>query len=508
MTAQYPKAIRRFQPEDRAVPGELVMAHHVNGLQDEVESVERALGTDINVLKDPGAKIWYPSASGKTHTYVELTGAGGNHEFGSLNDRIANIEKAALRDLDSIYLSTSGGLVSGGLSLSLSSGAALRVTYDGGTTYSAEIDATGDIRARSISLTTGSSSLVLDPGAANPLSLGGFGVKGTGELSVGGTTIHPGDTGSRITVTAAGNSGTDTILVNNDAGLVRNVLRVVQNGATKFAIDTTGKISGSGLTIEQDLKALVLNGHQVMTDTNLQLYSAGKSAVSLGVTGLTLPSAHYKPSDLKLSGGATLSSSALTFPSAATVTATALSVNAPTTISSTLSLPGYTTQLYRITDKLWVHVPSQPAHGVNVTVGDWDIPYSASTGTGKRDLRLDFVAPASGTVKVDLTCVIFAMSRPVWLTFAVYDKTSGAQVTAPSDIWSVMHNGASAQQTDISEVRVANFTFLTGLTPGKTYQLRPRTRAGSYVDTARMSCGGVTFAIEPVITRLTSQWVT
>jgi hypothetical protein len=99
LSASYPASVRTFV--SRTDFSDILLADHVNSLQNEVSAVEQAIGVSPGVSTSPSPSTGFMSGA----TYATLIA------------RLANIENGIVGDTHTQYLKKTGGTVSGALTV-------------------------------------------------------------------------------------------------------------------------------------------------------------------------------------------------------------------------------------------------------------------------------------------------------------------------------------------------------------------------------------------------------
>ena len=101
MVAYFPESVRPFQAKIDLV--NVVIADHVNALQEEVTAIETALGVGLTTAQSP-------LYSGFSGTFTTTMNAGSNTRWATLGDRLKNIEAGLVNGVTSApYVSKTGG---------------------------------------------------------------------------------------------------------------------------------------------------------------------------------------------------------------------------------------------------------------------------------------------------------------------------------------------------------------------------------------------------------------
>lgn len=493
---------------------DLVEAAHVNLIQDELDATQRALGTGITVTTDQ-TKEWYSesgaypnSSAGK---FWAFTGTVQSKAWLTVDERLDNIEKAALRDLDFNYVSILGGSViapalssvrknGGGVAVVLPSSdsqPAVSIMNPGDTNWATgkiTLWADGHIAASQLAL----GSMVLD---TTGLAFGSVQVK-TDRISVGNTVIRA-DLGNTteplLTLRPPSNVDGETIFLQNNSGGVRNVIHIKDSsGTTKFKVDTNG----------------------LVTATDINLLNSPKDTSSLDIDGVhldqyglvfTRQGGAYRPGGLVFNTGGGLTGKKWLFDSKEGIYAQGSNIVSSGDLlisDGGILARGMTTRLYEVSGVMYIPIPQDPGGPQGVYA-----PPKVSAGGATRNAHMPFQGPPTGIVEVHLSVAVRAYSRPVYVSYQVVDMVTGSLVVDAQDRHGVINNGARSaeEQTDVDEVRVNSFAVWRSLVPGRNYEIRIQTRAADTgkgdVGKAWTQANGCRVLIRPVMTAYTEAWV-
>jgi hypothetical protein len=482
----YPKALPRWDTKTNNI--DVVEADHVNKIQDELEATQKTLGAGIDFTPQQ-ARIWYPADGakppGSQYVFRSLTGGADDFQWGSVHERIINIERAALRDLDANYVSLfGGGLVDPGKASFPHPGTG-GVGIVGNTTDPALAvfsRAPGGVWAASASASIwGDGSIFgkrLRLGLAE-VTEGGFSftnLVGTsaGELSNGTVRIRMDDASENakaLTLTPPKHAKGEGIYLNNAGAIgVRNVIRIADsNDATLFLLDSDGNITCKSINGDALDKDFTFDG--LTLDKNGLVFHAG---------------GEYRPGGLVLKGGGLFDGSQLTFVNNRRIYSRGqnLVVDAPLTeFEGGYTALGMHTYMYTVSGTMFIPVPPySPSGHTAAAEGKYAAPQSRENGASAytRKIHLPFEGPSTGAVEIFTSVEVRSFSRPTWVSYEIRDVTAsstGVIVLRADDAHSAMNNGARAQPEDIDQVRVTNFNVVSGLTPGRKYELRVLCRA-------------------------------
>ena len=528
--ADYPNLLKTWVTK---ADGEVVWAEHVNTLQGELLGVEEALGVDITRTKD-GTQIYYPSHGNRpanipeAYLFTTFSGVETNFRWPTLDDRITNIERAALRNMDGAYVSCLGGSVvdptlngfrlptSGGVMIKmaktdLAPALSIQETGHWGDYPTIALYSTGQITAKQVFLYgtkedgTSSSGVQLDGnGGSQSVKVGSLTIDGLGNISSGLNIyrIAPQANQGYQSLRVSNVPGADTIRVDGSTGGGRRgVLRVVNGtGATVFLLDSDGNVTCKNLIVSGDItdadKSLELDG--VTLDKNGLVFWAGGA---------------YRPASWVLKNGGAFDGTTLEFTGGHKITThnttspKNLTFTAPMTLASGgFMASGMTTAMYEVSGLLAIPVPEYTG---TANDGKWDYPYNKDTaGKQKRRIFIPFDGPPTGAVEIIFSAEVRSYSRPTWVSYSVYDQTDNKYIREVSTAWSVLNNGARAEdnQSDVDQMRGANPNILTGLLIGHRYELRILTRAATPGPSDKewkwVYAFGVRVLIRPVMTKV------
>lgn len=523
MTAQpalYPASLPLWL--DKRDNLDLVEAAHVNRLQIELDATQRALGTGISVTKD-ASRAWYPhggSGPASGNFFWAYTGASNDQKWLTLNDRLTNVERAALRDLDYNYLSLFGGATitpgnnvnrpanTGGIAVSLPStdaqpAVAVVNNVGGNWAQNAVVSlwADGTIRGAILRLKSSSTvnTAVVDPD-------NGFTV---GRVSMGPDKVDVGtairmktdanvDGHQLMVLRPPVNPNGDTMFLQAEGG-IRNVLRIKDAaGGVVFLLDSDGNLTCNTLKILKDptdRNNLYLNG--------VHLHRGGLHFTNTQWgTGL---GGSYRPDGLSFSGGGGMSGGQVTLNNNQRIYANGAGIGISgqvTNFEGGILVNGMASQLYHVSGTMFIPIPQKPGG----PQGSYEPPCRTTSKTNRRDVRMGFDGPTTGRVKISWSVEIRAYSRPVYVSFGIQDMATGGWVVSPSDDHACVNNGARAagEQSDVDHVTTASFAVVGGLVPGRPYNLVVFTRAADTgagdVGKTWTQANNARFMIEPVLT--------
>ena len=227
MAAQYPGSVRVFGTKTDLV--DLVLAEHVNTLQDEVAAVETALGTGIL------SSAWNGTYNSTTTTYATLT------------NRLINIE-AGLKYIEANFVPSSVGVTLTG-SQTLTNKTLTSPTINGGT-LNATILQQGGIQAATISDTqTLTNKTLTSPVISSIVNTGTLTLPTSTDTLVGRATTDTltNKTLTSPTVNGATISGTFTSTATITGGIV-NPTTLQQGGVQVVTTSDTQTLTNKTLT--------------------------------------------------------------------------------------------------------------------------------------------------------------------------------------------------------------------------------------------------------------------
>ena len=323
------------------------------------------------------------------------------------------------------------------------------------------------------------------------------------QYSVGNTVLRadantPGHT--LVTLRPPVNPTGETIFLQNNSGGTRNVIHIKDAaGATKFLVDTNGVATVWDLNIlskPADTSKLTCDG--VILDQNgLQFTWQGGA---------------YRPGSLAFNNGGSLSGAQLVFNNGRGFYSSGGNVVSSGDLlvsDGGILARGMTTIFYEASGILYIPIPQVPGG----PEGAYAPPNRTASATDVRSVHMPFVGPPTGVVEVHLSTNLRSYSRPVYVSFEVRDMAANSVFLAAADRHGCMNNGArsAGEQTDIDQVRTGSFTTLSGLVPGRQYEIRIQTRAA---DTGAGDVGkkwaradGCRVLIRPVMTAYAEAWV-
>jgi hypothetical protein len=170
---------------------------------------------------------------------------------------------------------------------------------------------------------------------------------------------------------------------------------------------------------------------------------------------------------------------------------------------------GMTTRFYEASGILYIPIPQVPGGAQGV----YAPPYRTKSTGDPRAVHMPFTAPQTGVVEVHLSVAVRAYSRPVYVSFEVRDMVTDTAFLVSDDRHGCINNGArsAGEQTDVDEVRTGSFTTLSGMVPGRSYEVRIHTRAADTgagdVGKTWTQASGCRVLIRPVMTSYAEAWI-
>jgi hypothetical protein len=318
-----------------------------------------------------------------------------------------------------------------------------------------------------------------------------------GSLGVGGSSFTVGTAAPVLSLVI----GTDeTIYLNNALikGRARNVFRIADaSDSTVFLIDSEGNVTCKSINGDTLDRPIEFDG--LTLDKNGLVFHAG---------------GEYRPNGLVFKDGGGLSPTTLTL-EGGSITSKNKNLVVDTALaefSGGMIARGMKTWLYNVGGTLFIPVPPyNPGGHTAAAEGRYASPSDRenSNVNYRRKIVMDFVGPATGAVEIQLSVEIRSFSRPTWVSYEIFEKATPTNVIlAANDRHGCVNNGARAvaEQTDVDQVRSANFHVVGGLTPGREYQLRVVCRAADPGYSERnlrwIQASGCRVIIKPLMTSL------
>lgn len=321
--AAYPEDIYSPLPALLVDNVDVVLARHVNELRDELRAVQRLVGRNPNVTGTirPDAR---PGVD-----YITTS----NATWNSLTLRLENVEKAALRNLDSLYVKIAGGSIissspsGGGLGVRppVNSSFASIELLKAGKGWDASDDARAAIRLWNSGLIEGGtlqlaipgSEVVIDPGASTVIDAGAVTVGSSGLISSGTKakisgsvdaafralfTVSPGDNPTQTTSFSTDEfgevlqyGGVNALRIDTTGSPNLASILLTKDGATTLRITAAGNMNlGNGNILLSSSQQRITVGSAMLTSTGL---SVGNS-VEVNATRLKIGSTQLTNSQL------------------------------------------------------------------------------------------------------------------------------------------------------------------------------------------------------------------
>lgn len=497
--AAYPSSI--FYPLPAQVVNDitLVMAEHINDLRAEMVAVETIVG--VNPSQSVAA---LPDAIREEDFFVD------GRVFETLTERIANIERAAWRDFDSKYVKLSGGSIINPLNI----GGALGILPGGGTFAELEIFSagrgweagspdrsklklwsSGKVEGTQVELATGVGHIFIDPASERfldadsaYLSYNGMSI-GNGKLAIdiSGATANA----LRLTVPDAATTGVKIDL--GSASTTTSALTITKGASAVLDVGPDGSLSvGDSIALDASTRSVTVGGTVLDTDG---LYLTGNtsltrgalaigSTVSLSDTGLIVDGAEL----INHVGGAW---TWLRAPSARKLAIGIAGSNAHTPdfgqalvvdpygtwLTGKLTLPDNPSYVWpnRGDEQRVVWMDTHPKIGGYSQLDPtywWDFKTGPGDGYAPASTGFEFVAPASGWVKITLQGEVYGNVSRSAVSYEILDVTANNGVAlAPGPGHAIAFNAPIAEQvSDFFYTNLSN-VYCTQLTPGRTYYL-------------------------------------
>lgn len=502
--AAYPSSI--FFPLPAQVVNDitLVMAEHINDLRAEMVAVETIVGVSPN--KSVAA---LPDAISGEDFFVD------GRVFETLTERIANIERAAWRDFDSKYVKLSGGSiinpinVGGGLGILPGNGtfAELELLSAGqgwaaGSSGRSKLKlwSSGKMEGTRLELATGDGHIFVDPSLERFLDAGTSYLSHNG-LSIGAGKLYVDTSGVtadalRLTVPDAANTGVKITLGANST--TASALTVIKGVSAVFDVSADGSLLvGNSIDLDAstntvtvgstvlDNDGLSLSGNTSLTSETLAI----GSDVSLVSTGLVVNSTELVnhaggvwtwlrvPSNRKLAIGIAGSNAhTADFGQALVVDPDG------TWLTGKLTLPDNPSYVWpnRGDEQRVVWMDTHPKIGGYSQLDPtywWAFKTGPGDGYATADTGFEFVAPASGWVKITLQGEVYgnvsrsAVSYEIQDITAPHSRQNPGQALGPGPGHAIAFNAPIAEQvSDFFYTNLSN-VYCTQLTPGRTYYL-------------------------------------
>ena len=504
--AAYPSSI--FFPLPAQVVNDitLVMAEHINDLRAEMVAVETIVGVTPN-----RSVAALPDAISGEDFFVD------GRVFETLTERIANIERAAWRDFDSKYVKLSGGSiinpinVGGGLGILPGNGtfAELEILSAGqgwaaGVPSRSKIKlwSSGQIEGTRVELATGAGHIFIDPSLERFLDAGTSYLSHNG-LSIGAGKLYVDTSGAtadalRLTVPDAANTGVKITLGANS--VAASALTVVKGVATVLDVSPDGSLSvGNSIDLDASTNTVTV-GSTVLDEDSLSL-SGNTSLTSETLTIGSTISLSGKRLQLSTAELFVTANNDYTYLRAAPNHKLAIGMAGTnpnghtnefkqvlvveengTWITGRLNLADNVTTVWpnRSDEQRVVWMDTHPKIGGYSQLDPtywWDFKEGPGDGYATADTGFEFVAPASGWVKITLQGEVYgnvsrsAVSYEIQDITAPHSRQNPGQALGPGPGHAIAFNAPIAEQvSDFFYTNLSN-VYCTQLTPGRTYYL-------------------------------------
>lgn len=489
--AAYPTSVFSPYPELLEDNKDLVLAEHVNALRGEVIALETALG--IN-----------PSTSTTVNpSDVPVTTA---TVFSNVASRIANLEKAALRDLGALYVLTEGGSIvgsrsdSGGIGIRNTSTvyAALEVLADD-SGWSSDLErstirlwGTGKVDAKLLNLSSGADRILLDPSAESLAELGSTTLYKRGAATFAGRVLIDGAQNAQYRIRASVDSGSTTAMwLQIGASVTNSPLVITKAGASVFEVlpDGTTEVGGS-LKLLADNAQVEVGTTTVISDSEVAVGSASLSEEGLNIstttsltpTGLTFTNGliRMEGPDLvfRVSAGRKIRTGPSGVGKYSPMFMQYVETNdVGTIVTGSLALPDNPSYVWPnnsdATQVLWMDTLARQNGPSNLDPSYWG-PFHTSPGGSYAYTEYTFIAPASNWVKITLQGEVYGNVSRSAVSYEIWDEAANTQVLTAGPSHALSFNAPVAtQSSDFYYVNLSN-VYSVALTGGRKYRVKLR----------------------------------
>lgn len=419
---------------------DVVLAEHVNDLRDEVMATQKAIGVNPQIS---------PARTGPP----DLTSG---RVWGSLTERIANIEASALRDLDSLYVKTSGGsVVRGTTFFAPASGSAIEVLKPGSAVSSPEtsrfavkLDSSGEVSAATV--TAAKASLSGVKFEAGTVTAGATVISGSGVSLTNLVAVSAQITGGELKLGVTSTISSSGIVLGTDVNITGAGI-ITRQGNKTVRVTADGVRVQSGTSVVLDLTPTALKlGKTVLDQSGLKVLGSSGAQAQLTATGL------QTTSDFRITGK--------------TVT---IESQDKVRITGGLELPDDPTYYWEAPSTVYLGTRPQTSAPSDLKPTYYDGLYSApNAGAGLGIYGFQFFAPKSGHAKITLQAELSGNVSRSALSFAVVDMTS-QQVVFPFDNRHAISLNApvATQASDNFYAKLSDSAVVSALVPGRRYAL-------------------------------------